>query len=186
MIKDIQFISQYNDIENPDWKHRGCTISALWMALNFLQKDFDLKPDDLLDEAIAIGAFAPVGFWLHDRIALLAHNHGLAAYNEEFKSLPFGKETKYSEPINDYGINKIFHFVKDENNVIITSVPKNFTEKDKPHSILIHGSVEKDGKKFLIYNDSEKKSEEEGRNREVDLETFKENWRKLAIFISKI
>jgi hypothetical protein len=155
------------------------------MGLKMLKKDFNLSPDELLEEAISIKAYADVGFWKHDSIAILAHNHGVPAYNEEFKSRPFGIETEYAESIRDYGIEKIFNFVKDGNGLVIVSIPKGFDHIDKPHSVLIHNVLEKEGKRYFIYNDSEKLTEKEGENLEVDLETFKDKWRRLGIFLSR-
>ena len=182
------FCSQYIDITNEEWKSKGCSISSLWMAFKILKPDFDLSADQVLEEGISINGFKS-GLWNHQSIAILAHNHGLGAYTEEFKSSPFGIDTKYSESINEYGVNKIFNFLKNKENnlgVVIASVPKNFDHVDKPHSILLHNILEKQDQKYFIYNDSEKLSREEGENLVVSLEEFKSKWRKLAIFINKI
>ena len=185
-MKEIIFCSQYSDVKKEEWRPKACSISSLWMSLKYLKEDFILSPDELLEEAISIKAFSEAGFWLHDRICLLAHNHGLPAYNEEFKSIPFGQETIYAESISDYGVEKIFNFLKNKEGLVISSVPKSFDDIDKPHSILLHGILEKEGERYFIYNDSEKLSKEEGQNLEVNLKDFKSKWRKLAIFINKI
>ena len=179
------FCSQYIDITNEEWRNRGCSISALWMALKILKTDFDLSVDSLLEEGISINGFKD-GLWNHKSISILAHNHGFASYTEEFKSSPFGIDTEYTESINQYGVNKIFEFLKNNSGVVIASVPKNFDHVDKPHSILLHNILERDGEKYFIYNDSEKLSKEDGENLEVSLEEFKNKWRRLAIFITKI
>lgn len=188
-MKESFFCSQYLDITNEEWKNRSCSISALWMGFKILKPEFNLSLDQVLEEGISINGFKD-GFWDHKSIAILAHNHGFAAYTEEFKSSPFGVDTEYAESINEYGVNKIFEFLKNnrENNfgVVIASVPKNFDDVDKPHSILLHDVLEKDGEKYFIYNDSEKLSKSEGENLEISLQEFKNKWRKLAIFINKI
>ena len=188
-MKENYFCSQYIDIKNEDWRNKGCSISALWMAFKILKEDFNLSVDEVLEEGISIKGFKD-GFWNHQSIAILAHNHGLAAYTEEFKSSPFGQDTEYSESINEYGVNKIFEFLKNnrDNNsgIVIASVPKSFDHIDKPHSILLHNVSERDGQRYFIYNDSEKLSKEEGENLEVSLQEFKNKWRKLAIFINSI
>jgi hypothetical protein len=186
MEKEIIFCSQYRDITQEEWRSKACSVSSLWMALKYLKEDFILSPDELLNEAISIKAFSEAGFWLHDRICLLAHNHGLPAYNEEFKSIPFGQETIYAKDISDYGVEKIFNFLKNKEGLVISSVPKSFDNIDKPHSILLHNILEKEGERYFVYNDSEKLSKEEGQNLEVNLKEFKDKWRKLAIFINKI
>lgn len=178
------FCSQHTDIQNDEWKNKGCSISALWMALKTLNSDFNLSLDKLLEEAINIKANGD-GLWKHDRVAVLAHNHGLAAYAEEFKSIPFGEETKYAKSLVEYGLQKIYNHLK-EGGMVIVSVPKDFTETNKPHSILLTGVKEEDRKRFFIYNDSNKRTEEEGKGLEISFENFAKVWRKLAIFLNKI
>lgn len=183
----IFFCSQKKDIQNEEWRNKGCSVSALWMALKSLNQDFDLSVDELLGEAISIKSFSEAGFWRHDKISVLAHNHGLAAYNEEFKSIPFGEETKYARDLNKYGVEKIFNFLKDKKGLVIVSVPKNFSELNKPHSILLHNIKADDkGNNFFVYHDSEKDNGESGADLEISLEIFEKTWRKLAIFLSKI
>ncbi|MBP9765910.1 MAG: hypothetical protein KBD12_01595 [Candidatus Pacebacteria bacterium] len=179
------FCSQYIDISNQEWRNKGCSISSLWMGIKKIKPDFNLSLDNLLEEGISINGFKD-GFWDHKSISILAHNHGLAAYTEEFKSAPFGKDTEYSENINNYGVNKIFNFLKNNSGAVIASVPKNFDEVDKPHSILLHNVLERDSEKYFIYNDSEKLSDKEGENLEISLKEFESKWRRLAIFINKI
>lgn len=184
-MKNSFFCSQYIDITNEEWRNKGCSISALWMAFKILKPDFNLSLDQVLEEGISINGFKG-GLWNHQSIAILSHNHGLAAYTEEFKSSPFGIDTEYAENINEYGVDKIFEFLKNKSGVVIASVPKSFDHIDKPHSILLHNVSERDGERYFIYNDSEKLSKEDGENLEVSLEEFKNKWRKLAIFINKI
>lgn len=95
--------------------------------------------------------------------------------------------TKYAENLLDYGVEKIFNFLKNKEGVVLVSVPKGFDHTDKPHSVLFHNVKEyDDGRRCFIYNDSEKESEENGLNIEVDLKEFKNKWRKLAIFLNKL
>lgn len=155
------------------------------MALKALKTDFNLSVDELLEEALNIKAWSDTGFWIHNKIAILAHNYGAAAYAEEFKSIPFGIETKYAKDILNYGIEKIYNFLKNENGFVLVSIPKNFDNLDKPHTVLFHNIKEEDGKKYFIYNDSEKEKVN-GENLEINIEDFKNKWRKLAIFINKI
>lgn len=156
------------------------------MSLKALKKDFSLSPDELLKEGLYINAFIDPGFWKHDKLAILAHNYGLPAYAEEFKSRPFGVDTEYADSILDYGIEKMFNFLKNKQGTIIVSVPKDFKHFDKPHSVLLHGVKEDSDGRYFIYNDSEKLTREEGENLEISLEGFKNKWRRLAIFINRI
>lgn len=179
------FISQHIDITNESWQSRSCSIAALWMALKSLDKDFPLTPDELLQEGLKIHGYSETGFWKHASLAILAHNYGLAAYLEEFKSEPFGEKTKYAETLLAYGVTKIFNFLKDGGGCVIVSVPKNFTEITKPHSVLLHSVKIVEGEKYFIYNDSEKESAEEGKDCLISLRDFQKHWRKLAIFLSQ-
>lgn len=180
------YCSQYRDIEDKIWKDRACSLCALWMALKSLKSDFNLSPNELLKKGLYINAFVDPGYWRHDRLTVLSHNYGLPSYAEEFKSAPFGKETKYAEEILNHGINKIFNFLKNGEGMIIVSVPKDFIHFDKPHSILLHSIKEENNEKYLIYNDSAKENKEEGKNLKVSLQDFAKSWRRLAIFINKI
>lgn len=186
----VYFCSQHTDIKDKYWQNKSCTLCSLWMALKSLNNDFNLSPDELLEEALFINSFVDPGYWNHSKISILAHNYGSPAYNEEFKSFPFGKETKYAKSIRDFGVEKIFNFIKNKEGFVIVSIPKDFIHFDKPHSVLIHNVEEKEEegniKRYFIYNDSEKLSEEEGANLRVSEEEFKEKWRRLAIFINKI
>lgn len=178
------FASQYTNITNPDWKTRSCSIVSLWMVLKSLQKDFHLSVDELLEEALKINGYSEQGLWKHSSLAILAHNYGLAAYTEEFKSEPHGEKTKYAEKILKYGVEKIYKFLESERGCVIVSIPKSFDAVDKPHSILLHGIKEDNGEKYFIYNDSEKETTEAGQDLLVKVSEFEEKWRKLAIFIS--
>lgn len=182
----VPYCSQYRDIESKNWKSKACSICCLWMGLKYLKNDFNLSQDELLEEGLYINAFIDPGFWKHDRLTILSHNYGVPAYTEEFKSIPFGKETKYASQVLDYGVEKIFNFVKENNGVVIVSIPKDFKYFDKPHSILIHNVLEGDGEKYFIYHDTEKENEESGANLKVNIKEFREKWRRLAIFLSKI
>ncbi len=185
-MNNNDFCSQYNDIDLEEWKNKACSICALWMAIKIIKKDFDLNVNELLNEALDIGAWLQSGFWIHNKITILAHNHGIAAYTEEFKSIPFGKETKYSESILNYGVEKIFNFIKNKNGLVIVSVPKDFLYEDKPHSVLFHSVKEENGERYFVYNDSNKQNKEEGSNLIINLKDFTIKWRKLAIFLNKL
>lgn len=181
----VKFASQYKDIQDESWKPRACSIASLWMALKTLRKDFKLTPDELLEEGLSINGYSYTGFWRHASIAILAHNHGLPAYIEEFKSEPFNKPTKYAKGLLNYGAEKIFNFLKNGQGLVIVSIPKNWTELNKPHAVLLTGVKVKNGEKYFLYNDSAKETEKAGAGQEIFIEDFKKSWRKLAIFIEK-
>lgn len=180
------FCSQYRDIEDKVWKDKACSLCCMWMALKSLREDFALSPDELLKQGLYINAFVDPGFWRHDRLTVLAHNYGFPSYAEEFKSMPFGEETEYAIHILNYGVEKIFNFLKNKEGMVIVSVPKDFIHFDKPHSVLFHSIKEENGKKYFVYNDSAQDNEENGENLTIDTEDFKNKWRRLAIFINKI
>lgn len=174
MINNIKYISQYKDIDSAEWQNKSCSIVALYMAIQALQVDFNLTPDQLLAEGLKINGYNEAGFWKHQSLAILAHNHGLAAYTEEFKSEPFGEKTKFSEEILEYGVNKIYNFIKNGEGLVLVSVPKNFDQVDAPHTILIYKVEEMSGEKYFIYNDSAKDNKEEGENLKIKVKDFKE------------
>ncbi len=183
---NIKYISQYRDVKDDSWKNRSCSVVALYMAISALQKEFNLSVDELLAEAIKIQGYDPVNSWKHQSMAILAHNYGVGAYIEEYKSLPFGIETKYAKSLEIYGINKIYDFLKNKSGLVMASIPKNFNDNGGPHVILLLEAIEENGSRYFIYNDPGKDNEAEGEKLKVSLEDFTNKWRKLAIFLNKI
>jgi uncharacterized protein YvpB len=190
MILKVPYYSQKLDVSNNDWKNKACGITSLKMLLDFFSVKQAPSIDELIKELEFVGERIREGV-THETIVILLRNHGINAYRQEFKSheinIKNGKveSNRYEKKLIDSGINKIVENLINELPVIISAVKK-FKEKDKPHLVLIIG-FEKDENsvKGFYYNDPDSNIVDGGKNLFVDLKTFKEHWRKMAIFVYK-
>ena len=165
MRLDIPFVSQYSDSVPNDWQHRSCSVTNLFIVLSFFGVEKDLTITSLIQEGESIGAYGPHG-WIHEGIVRLAHNHGIHAYAEEFRSLDAG----IAERLVMDGIEKIKEMLKVGFPTIV-SIQK---ENGAYHTITITG-VSDTG---FICHDPEMTEVNE-----ITFETFVSRWRKLAIFV---
>jgi len=129
-------------------------------------------PDQLIAEGLEAGAHGPSG-WYHDGIIALGQKYGLTASRKE-KMDP------------DSGSQEIANLIK-ENTLVIASVPFLILGRKKFHTILIVGFKEgEDGKlQGFYYHDPASDNRESGKAEYCDLETFKKEWRRMAIFLKK-
>jgi hypothetical protein len=148
-----------------------------------------ISPDQLIAEGLLIGAYDEGVGWNHDGIARLAHNHGLPAYREEFRSITVDAGTKarvdspFAESLRATGIEKIKGSLVAGKPVIISTI-KRFSEAGKFHSVLLTGFEEENGQLAgFHYHDPESIQDGGGAKRFVSIGTFKEHWRRLAIFV---
>lgn len=193
IILDVPYYSQYLDIEDKEWQTRSCGIVSLKMVLDYFSvKEMIKTPscNELLKEGVFINGNMPAYGWVHESIVLLARNHSLPAFRQEFRSIKInlkdGKEEKseYENKLSEYGIDKIMTSIMSGCPVIV-SVYKRFKEKGKFHIVPLIGlEFDDDRLKGFYYHEPESFSREDGANKFVSLETFKENWRKMAIFTS--
>jgi hypothetical protein len=168
----------------------------------------------ILEDGMAKGIHG----WAHDALVALLHNHGVPAYREEFKSMHFdpvagaiaeSSETLvnpfspslYVESFLQAGIDKLIQSL-DKGNPVIVSGIVNWTEKDRPHMMVLTGyeteeiaGEEGTQPKTIVtgfyYHNSlfdyevappEAKEKEVLENAFITIVDFKENWRKMAIF----
>ncbi len=133
--------------------------------------DSTLSPDELLDEAIALGAYGPSG-WIHDQLVQLLNNHGVAAYRKEFK-----QEGGLEEGI------ALFKKELSSGRPVFVSAIKGFTERDKFHSVLLIGYEEKDNELSGFYYHDPDNELSGSKECFVPIEVFRETWRRFAIFL---
>lgn len=165
MRLDIPFVSQYSDSVPKDWQHRSCSITNLFMVLSFFNVGKNITTASLIQEGESIGAYGPHG-WIHEGIVRLAHNHGIHAYAEEFRSQDAG----IAEQLAVHGIEKIKEMLKVGFPTIV-SIQK---ENGSYHTITVVG-VSGDG--FICHDP------EMAEANEITFEAFASRWRKLAIFV---
>ncbi|MEW5908104.1 MAG: C39 family peptidase [Patescibacteria group bacterium] len=176
-LLDIPYYSQHLDIEDERWQSRACGIVCLKMVLDGYKKT-DLSVDDLLNEAISRGAFGDSG-WIHNIIVDMAKDLGFLSFRKEWKSeIESIEEILFFEATREFIENLL------DGQPIIVSTVKNFSEADKFHQVLLTGFEEnEDGLKGFYYHDPDSKHREDGKNKFVLLDTFKNNWRKMAIYV---
>ena len=190
MKLNVPYYSQRTDVVDLEWKAHSCLVVSAKMIAEFLGAE-TIAADDWVKEGVYIGAWDGK-FWKHDGIVRLLRNHRIFAYTQEFKSVDVdikNGEMKIGENANlfvEKGIEKMIEKL-DQGIPTIISIFKYFTEKDRHHGIVIVG-YEKDGNskiKGFYYHDPEMPEEKGGKDLFVELEKFKNGWKRLAIFSDK-
>lgn len=200
MKLNVPYYSQQHDVTNEAWRSKACAIVAVKMVLDFYRvEDERHEPtiDELIAEGVAIGGYLPIG-WDHAALIRLFHNHGLFAYNEEFRSCLVDLEnpdaTICTDALVKGGIEKIIA-VLDSGSPVIVSAVKYFTEDDKPHVVVITGYEQDEFGQVtgLYYHDPEPKEEgggsasaKAGEHAFVARADFETHWRRFAIFAGPV
>jgi len=175
MRLSVPYYSQYKDVTDSDWQPKACVVTCLKMALDFEAPNFNTTIpvlDELIQEGVDIKAFGKDG-WIHRGIVFLAHNHGVPAYQEEFRSMN-GKLAKNLVAIGHAKLIKRL----EEGKTVIVSVEKGFEVGGGFHQILLVGY---ENGNFLYHEPEEK--DETGAFMPVSEEKFLRFWRHLAIFV---
>lgn len=168
----VPYYSQFIDVKDRYWMPRSCLIVCTKMILDFYNKGKDISLNDLISKGNEEGGYGKSG-WFHDAIVRLFIEFGLTSHREEKIEIESG----------------LIHIKEslDSQNPLIISIVKDILGQKKFHTVVITGYEENDGKiTGLYFHDPESTSED--RNREalfVDVEIFKAEWRKMAIFVGK-
>ncbi|HEY4516225.1 MAG TPA: C39 family peptidase [Candidatus Paceibacterota bacterium] len=200
VILDVPYYSQFKVVENMELQNKACSLVCLKMAIEYYFPDRgQVSAIDLFDESEIIQkSMLEKGLITekvvahgrsHDTIVFVAHNHGLSAYREEFRSISVNLETheflpnSYDEYFWARGIEKIKTAIKN-NSLVMTSVFPGLSDGKSFHTLLIIGFEEsEDGElKGFYYHDSDAVGEPKNAQF-IDLPTFKKFWRRLAIFL---
>lgn len=186
----VPFVSQYSVPRDEDGLSRACGMACVKKVVDFYQGEDRPLSDYMKEGKMIRDAFIPGIGWNHKGLVAILRNHGVGAYSEEFRSVFNDIETGtiHSSPIEadhiDRGIRKIASEVQHGRPVIVSGV-KQWKEKDKFHDMIILG-VESDRRVItgFYYHDPDDENID-GRNNFVDIKTFRDCWRKFAIFISE-
>jgi hypothetical protein len=186
---EVPYYSQYIQVKNEKWKPRSCSIVCLKMAIDFLIPQNSVSADDLFYESEQIEQ-SLLGKELiskkvlengksHDVIVFLAHNHGIPAHKEEFKTL----DINFKDIMTEYGINKLASSIN-QNMPVIVSILPGLSRGHSFHTILLIG-VKKEGNGIAGFYYHDPDSQENILfNQYVDIKKFKDYWRSLAIFFN--
>jgi hypothetical protein len=208
-IRGVPYYTQYQDVPR-EWVGNSSTMACLRMAMEHVLKERVPTTGDLYDEALAIQNAmvaqdkttrkATKAGLLHKAVVLTAHNHGVAAHEEEFDSREFYKNEKtldrmftcncpFRSAMYRHGLRRISKSISN-NSPVIVSVKKDFNPIADNHSVLLVGADEGSG---FWYYDPNLKPEDMTEKVEptfdrwfVPLVAFEQCWRRLAIFVDNI
>lgn len=170
----IPYYSQYAADVPEIWRDRACGAMALKMGLDTLGAETP-SPNDFIEAGVAVGAWQEDGgYWIHDRLAILAHNYGIPAYREEFRS---GREDLVAD-MRAYGMRKIAAHLG-HGGLVMVSVPKHMVAGGSYHLVLLT----KNEGDTLTYQDPAYETATEGAARTITHDAFSALWRGLAIFL---
>jgi len=176
MILDVPYFTQYS-ARDFSWQERSCGVACLKMVLDFYDVGAPTL-DDLIEDGKEDGYIDGVG-WKHDYLVKMGLRYGLVgSHRKEFK----GSEDNLYESILEH-----IKYLKEEKPVIV-SVVKNFEHKDKPHLVVLVGFREDDSGEitgFYYHEPDSLNPADDGNRQFVDMETFREYWRKMSVFLSR-
>lgn len=177
VILNVPYYSQFLDVEDPQWKARSCGVSCLKMVMDYY-KPLGESIMDLVNEGVAKGGYCQYG-WIHDVLIKMAVERGLKAWRKEYKS----QDIKEQEKLEKVAIKEIMGCIKNNQPVIVSAI-RNFSEMDKFHLVVLTG-FEKEGRRLkgFYYHDPDSQNRELGKNKFVPIEVFKKYWRKMSIYV---
>ncbi len=182
MKLNIPFISQ-SDVSIPnEWKDKSCAIACLKMCLDFYKKEIPSLSDLIKEGEITGGYISGIG-WKHEGLVRIAHNYGVPAYPQEFRSVKVNlsdKSFSSSEFENDLvkiGLQRIKDSINNNVPVIVAFLP-GFGSVANYHDLVVIGFEEENG--FIVHDPSDSDPKEAVF---VPEDVFLKFWRKFAIFV---
>ena len=184
MKLSVPYYSQFDAIKIPEWKERGCAVTCLKMCLDFAKPDAIPSIDDLIKEGEIINGYTPNIGWRHEGLVRLAHNHGIPAYPEEFRSVEVNlsdktfSKSKFEKDLIDKGVLRIRDSI-DRSVPAIVSISTNLGF----HQIVIIGYEDNVGEVsgFFVHDPDNRTGEK--KEVFVTLTDFLKQWRNFAIFV---
>lgn len=187
MKLDIPYYSQFDGITMLEWKEKGCAPTCLKMCMDFyLEKNKKIAPtiDDLIKEGETIGAYLENIGWKHDGLVRVAHNHGVPAYAEEFRSVEVDvlNKTFSDNPLQgdliDIGIQRIRNSL-DRGTPVIVSIQNHVGS----HQVVVTGYEDNLGSTTGFYISDPDNRNSEKKSVFMPMTDFLAIWRKFAIFV---
>ncbi len=179
MQLEVPFFSQLDDQIPEEVQRSVCAIACIKMILDYKNEFVDFAT--ILAEAQWVGEMDKAG-WTHEVLVRVLRNHKVLAYRQEF----VGHEVdviklnatlaEHSLNFVEKGIEKITKSI-DEKNPVMLSVTAGFSQNQSDHVVLVVGY---DDQSLFILDPI---LNNEKNPLVVPIETFKEFWKKLAIFV---
>lgn len=179
-MRNVPFYSQYDESVPPEWRDRACGIMCLRMAMETYSSS-TFAVHDLITEALAVKAYQESVGWNHQGLVYMAHNRGIPAYQEEFRSLDYRTnepQVLVQDQLMRHGIRK-FKGELARGNIILVSVGKDMKPGGAPHIVLLV-AAESGG---FRYHDPGKESAAKGANQLILEDDFVKTWRLLSIVV---
>ncbi len=193
----VPYYSQFHDVTKKEWQSKACTVVCLKMALDYLVPGRAPSIDNLLHEAV-IHSNSMLGRGLiseeslrhgspHDVIVMMAHNYGVTAYREEFKSMSANLDgsigpSQFAGEMLQHGLKKIVAILETGGLPIVSVLP-GLSEGKSFHTILLVGFEDNNATLTgFYYHDSDAPGEARN-DLFISLEEFIKYWRKMAICI---
>ncbi len=197
MKLEVPYYSQHRDVIKSELRDRSCIMTCLKMAGDFLSPSTLPPIDQMMEEAMIHSQsmvehglisqpITPHGF-AHDVIVSVAHNYGLPAYKEEFKSYSLDENKNpipgiYGDLMFQNGLKKISAMLE-TGSLPIVSVMPGLSDGKSFHAVLLVGFEENGGALTGFYYHDPDAEKEEKKAVFLPLEEFIKFWRKMAIFI---
>lgn len=187
MKLNIPYHSQFDEITMLEWKERGCAPTCLKMCMDFYAEKNKLQIpsiDNLIKEGEVIGAYVEKPGWRHDGLIRLAHNYGVPAYSEEFRSMQVNvnsktfSESMFQRNLIDIGVQRIREAIDREVPVIVS-----VSKPNSSHQIVVIGYEDNLGSTTGFYINDPDNRNSERRGTFMPLNEFLNVWRKFAIFV---
>lgn len=181
---NIPYYSQHNDVTREEWKNRACGVTCVKMILDSFGQAQDITIDQLIDEGIFVGGYNEKVGWNHEGLVRLLHNHGVAGYKEEFRSVfidlvsKVAQNNSFEKKLIAHGLEKISQEAS-QGNPVILSIDGSLWDAKETHLIVCTGyDFETDE---YIYHDPNS-SYEPHQDARISKEKLEKYWRRFAIF----
>ncbi|MEK7531717.1 MAG: papain-like cysteine protease family protein [Patescibacteria group bacterium] len=166
----VPFHSQY-EISNREWNTRSCGMASLAMVIEFLGSPrVDLF--SLVEEGREKGGYQLNIGWKHDYFLQKAKEEGFVGVREEKMNI-------------EEGVLKLQSALEKGVAPIVSGRKRFFGEERASHLVVLTGFGGEGKDFYFLYHDPEMLDEHRGAYRKVSLSDFKNDWRKMAIFLSK-
>lgn len=173
----VPYLSQYSDVSDPFWQERACGVACLGMMIAHARGGEPVDLDALVREADAIGARDPSVGWIHAKLIELGAKYGVTLESRVYRA----NDPEEASEKTEQGIADLKRALAAGRPVIV-SVLRGFIEHGTPHMVVVVGVAEGEDQESLVIHDPDAKDEFEGGNRIIATDTFRQHWRKLAIF----
>lgn len=169
MQYEVPFLSQYADVQDAEWKHRGCGIVALKMVLDYWHHMNSSYQTDGLDVLMQRGiqgqAYKEGIGWTHRGLVELAQSYGYEGNSFDYAEKgPTPKSAEEALSLLEKNLEK---------GPVLASIFRSFDPQQGGGHIVVITGLEEDA---VMLNDPEEESIEQGQKqvpRQVFLEGFK-------------